>query len=94
MMSRILRFVCVGRYLQAFASPTTSSAPADYSWLRLFAIHLEYGILKFEQPCKLRAATQIEVFQLLPGGLSGSYWTNLWLMGTPVLQRADPEVMR
>ncbi|CAM9348575.1 unnamed protein product, partial [Discosporangium mesarthrocarpum] len=37
-------------------------------------------------------AHQVVVMQLMPGGLTGSYWDNQWLMGTPTMERVDPEI--
>lgn len=35
---------------------------------------------------------QVVVTQLLPGGLSATYWDNEWLLDAPVVQRVDAEV--
>jgi len=34
----------------------------------------------------------LAVRQLTPGGLTGSYFDNQWLSGSPVIQRIDPEI--
>ncbi len=35
---------------------------------------------------------QVAVTQLLPGGLSATYWDNEWLLDAPAVQRVDAEV--
>lgn len=35
---------------------------------------------------------QVAVTQLLPGGLSATYWDNAWLLGAPAVQRVDAQV--
>lgn len=35
---------------------------------------------------------QVAVTQLLPGGLSATYWDNAWLFGSPAVQRVDAQV--
>lgn len=37
-------------------------------------------------------AYQVAVTQLLPGGLSATYWDNQWLYGAAVVQRVDAQV--
>lgn len=37
-------------------------------------------------------AYQVAVTQLLPGGLSATYWDNQWLVGATVVQRVDAQV--
>lgn len=35
---------------------------------------------------------QVAVTQLLPGGLSATYWDNAWLFGSAAVQRVDAQV--
>lgn len=35
---------------------------------------------------------QVAVMQMLPGGLSATYWDNQWLFGAPTVQRVDAQV--
>lgn len=35
---------------------------------------------------------QVAVTQLLPGGLSATYWDNEWLVDAPAVQRVDAQV--
>lgn len=35
---------------------------------------------------------QVSVTQLLPGGLSATYWDNEWLVDAPAVQRVDAQV--
>ncbi|CAM9116620.1 unnamed protein product, partial [Sphacelaria rigidula] len=44
------------------------------------------------KPLATGAYQVVGVTQLLPGGLSATYWDNQWLIGSPTVQRVDPEV--
>ncbi|CAN0387329.1 unnamed protein product, partial [Laminaria digitata] len=35
---------------------------------------------------------QTSVTQLLSGGLDAEFWSNQWLVGTPIVHRIDPQV--
>lgn len=92
--------VCGGSYYSRKSAAEGVSCNARHVFSTRQICTVQVSLQKARQPAALStlrnnrviAIWQVTVAQLLSGGLSATYWDNQWLLGSPSVQRVDPEV--